>query len=470
MKFTATRLLLVFPFLLLILGGCDSRTSQSSTQPSVTPTQQSNQANVALTQQNTVLPSPSPPTNTQINTVTPQNSQLPSPSPSPATNPQINTVTPPNPQIPLPSPATTNTTLTPPNPQSNASNYALTYAAEAYYQKVLAEYGENYEQCLEQVAGELDELASGETQKQPSSKQLNVLFALDSSGSMVGKITGKTKLDLAKEAIASFANQLPKSAQVGLTVYGHKGSNKEVDKAISCAGIETLYPMSQLDNLRFNQAVDSFQPSGFTPLAATLEGLNQSFSTYDSATNQNIIYVVSDGIDNCDGDPVAAARQLHTSNAKVNINVIGLNVNRAARRQLTAVAEAGGGKYFSVRNAVEMNQVFDIAKKQLELQPSIAVNLENQNQVVATRPLDINQVFACITLKMNREFAQIMTKTNTLTDKNELNIEYNDYVLNRLKERQDKITAWRNQVQTELANQPNINVDQLKQQLATVTQ
>ena len=444
MKLTATPLLLVFPFLLLILGGCDSQTSQSKTQPSVTPTEPSNQTNVALTQQNTVLPSPSPATNTQVNTVTSQNPQLP---------------------LPL---ATTNTTLNQPNSQSNPSTYALTYAAEAYYQKILAEYGENYQQCLEQVAGEPNELASTET-PQPSSKQLNVLFALDSSGSMVGKITGTTKLDLAKEAIASFANRLPKSTQVGLTVYGHKGSNKEVDKAISCAGIETLYPISQLDDLRFNQAVVSFQPSGFTPLAATLAGLNQNFSTYDSATNQNVIYVVSDGIDNCDGDPVAAARQLHTSNAKVTINVIGLNVNSSARRQLTAVAQAGGGKYFSVRNAAEINQVFDLAKKQFESLPTTVDNLD-QNQVVATRPVDLSYVFACITLKMNRELAQIITKTNTLTEKNELNIQYNDYVLNRLKERQDKITAWRNQVQTELSNQPNINVDQLKQQLAIITQ
>ena len=444
MKLTATPLLLVFPFLLLILGGCDSQTSQSKTQPSVTPTEPSNQTNVALTQQNTVLPSPSPATNTQVNTVTSQNPQLP---------------------LPL---ATTNTTLNQPNSQSNPSTYALTYAAEAYYQKILAEYGENYQQCLEQVAGEPNELASTET-PQPSSKQLNVLFALDSSGSMVGKITGTTKLDLAKEAIASFANRLPKSTQVGLTVYGHKGSNKEVDKAISCAGIETLYPISQLDDLRFNQAVVSFQPSGFTPLAATLAGLNQNFSTYDSATNQNVIYVVSDGIDNCDGDPVAAARQLHTSNAKVTINVIGLNVNSSASRQLTAVAQAGGGKYFSVRNAAEINQVFDLAKKQFESLPTTVDNLD-QNQVVATRPVDLSYVFACITLKMNRELAQIITKTNTLTEKNELNIQYNDYVLNRLKERQDKITAWRNQVQTELSNQPNINVDQLKQQLAIITQ
>lgn len=440
MKLPAARsLLLVLPLLLVNLGGCNLGKKQYLTEPSGTPTPQTNK-NKEVSQNISI---------TSSNAVTQQNSS-PIASPNATTNTQQNIGT-------------------QQNPQSIPSAYAATYAAEAYYQKILAQYGENYQQCLEQVAVELDEVAPSETQEQPSSKQLNVLVALDSSGSTVGTLRGKTKLDIAKGAIANFVNQLPPSAHVGLTVYGHKGSNKPADKAVSCAGIETLYPITQLNNLQFTQALDSFQPTGFTPLAATLELLNQNFSSYDSATNQNVVYVVSDGNENCDGDPVAAARVLHASNAKVIVNVIGLNVNKADSQQLKAVAEAGGGEYFSVRSENQFNQAFESVNNTSQSNRS-TVSLVNQNQVSTNIPFDLNRLIVCITIKMNRELGQIISQTTRSTGVNQLNSEYNNYVLNRLRERQDKITAWRNKLQVELSNQQNVNVDKLKQDLAIVTQ
>lgn len=429
-------LVLVLPLLLVNLEGCIPK--QDLAQPSATPTPQSNKNN-QVSQNISIISS---------NAVSQQNSP-PIASPNALNNTEQNVGT-------------------KQNPQSIPSAYAATYAAEAYYQKILAQYGENYQQCLEQVAVALDEVAPAQTQEQPSSKQLNVLVALDSSGSTVGTLRGKTKLDLAKGASANFVNQLPSSAHVGLTVYGHKGSNKPADKAVSCAGIETLYPITQLNNLQFTQALDSFKSTGFTPLAATLELLNQNFSSYDSATNQNVVYVISDGNENCDGDPVAAARVLHASNAKVIVNVIGLNVNKADRQQLKAVAEAGGGEYFSVRSENQFSQAFESVKN---VSPNRStVSLDNQNSVATNIPFDLNRLIVCITIKMNRELGQIISQTTRSTAANELNSEYNNYVLNRLKERQDKITNWRNQLQVELSNQQNVNVEQIKQQLAIVTQ
>lgn len=438
MKLPAAHSLLLVLLLLVNLGGCNLGKKQYSTESSGTPTPQSDKnnevsQNISITSSNAVTQQKSPPVA----------------SPNATINTQQNVGT-------------------QQNPQSIPSAYAATYAAEAYYQKLLAQYGENYQQCLEQVAV-LDEVAPAQIQEQPSSKQLNVLIALDSSGSMVGALRGQTKLDLAKGAIADFVNQLPPSVHVGLTVYGHKGSNQQVDKAISCAGIETLYPITQLNNLQFTQALNSFKSTGFTPLAATLELLNQNFSSYDSATNQNVVYVVSDGTENCDGDPVAAARVLHASNAKVIVNVIGLNVKKADRQQLKAVAEAGGGEYFSVRSANQFNQAFESVNNISQSNRS-TVSLVNQNQVSTNISFDLNRLIVCITIKMNRELGQIISQTTRSTAVNQPNSEYNNYVLNRLRERQDKITAWRNKLQVELSNQQNVNVDKLKQDLATVTQ
>lgn len=471
MKLTAARASLsVFSLLLLSIGGCELGEKRYSTQPNVTPRQQNIGTN-AVVQPPQPIASPNIATNSQLNAVV-QPSQ-PIASPNIATNTQPNEITQPHPQTAstytLPN-TQANAAVTQQNIQSLSTTYTAANAAEAYYQQLLAQYGENYQQCLEQVDSSLEESASGTVNNsQPPSKQVNVLVALDASGSMVGKVEGGTKLDVAKSAIARFVGELPKTTQVGLTVFGHQGSNKEADKAVSCAGIDTIYPLSQLNDVQFTQAVDSFRANGYTPMAATLERLNQNLSTYDSATNQNIVYIVSDGTENCDGDPVAAARQLHASNAKAIVNVIGLNVNRADGRQLKAVAAAGGGEYFSARNADELNEVLERAKNTSENE-NTAVNSVNQNQQVATLPIDANHIFACVTLKMNRELAQIISQTTRLSAITDPNNQYNNYVLTRLKERQDKITAWRNQLQTQLSDRNNVSVDKLKQELATVTQ
>jgi len=39
---------------------------------------------------------------------------------------------------------------------------------------------------------------------------------------------------------------------------------------------------------------------------------------------KNVVYVVSDGIETCGGDPVKAAEELHTSNIKAVVNISGL--------------------------------------------------------------------------------------------------------------------------------------------------
>jgi D-amino-acid dehydrogenase/Ca-activated chloride channel family protein len=68
----------------------------------------------------------------------------------------------------------------------------------------------------------------------PEGKKVHFSILLDASGSMAAKVNGKSKMDVAKDSIQQFINRLPKNATVSLGVYGHKGSNDEKDKALSC--------------------------------------------------------------------------------------------------------------------------------------------------------------------------------------------------------------------------------------------
>ena len=83
-------------------------------------------------------------------------------------------------------------------------------------------------------------------------ENLNVLVILDASGSMGKDIGGQTQMAAAKKAILQFVEELPKEANVGLRVYGHKGTGSSTDKAMSCSSSDLLYPLKPYEKALSN--------------------------------------------------------------------------------------------------------------------------------------------------------------------------------------------------------------------------
>ncbi len=187
-------------------------------------------------------------------------------------------------------------------------------------------------------------------------KQVNVEILLDASGSMAGRVSGGVKMDLAKDAIRDFVSKLPEGAQVALRVYGHKGSNQQKDKKLSCKSTEVVYPLGDYDESTFKRSLNQFRPTGWTPLAAAIEQAKNDLSGNTGENVENIIYVVSDGIETCGGDPVKAAKELHQSEIQAIVNIIGFDVDNEGQRALKKVAEAGGGKYTTVNTGEDLRK------------------------------------------------------------------------------------------------------------------
>jgi len=235
--------------------------------------------------------------------------------------------------------------------------------AEEAYNHLVALLAEDYKPILK----ELDEIdpAIKTNIKTPGGvkaperelpKQVNVEILLDASGSMAGRVSGGVKMDLAKEAIRNFVSKLPEGTQVALRVYGHKGSNQKKDKELSCKSTEVVYPLGAYDETSFQKSLNKFRPTGWTPLAAAIEQAKSDLSGKTGENVENIIYVVSDGIETCGGDPVKAAEELHQSEIQAIVNIIGFDVDNAGQRALKKVAEAGGGKYTTVSSGEDLRR------------------------------------------------------------------------------------------------------------------
>ncbi|WP_067724795.1 VWA domain-containing protein [Oceanobacillus damuensis] len=195
----------------------------------------------------------------------------------------------------------------------------------------------------------------------------NIEILLDSSGSMGFYAGDKTRMQVAKEAINEFVKNTPEEANVSLRVYGHEGTGDDADKALSCATIEQVYGFAPYNESDFQAALNLFEPAGWTPLAAAMEASNEAMKDLNSEENTNLIYIVSDGIETCDGDPVKVAEQLAASNAKPIINVIGFQTDAESQEQLQKIAEVAEGIYASARNQDELQAEFERAEEVLDV-------------------------------------------------------------------------------------------------------
>ncbi|SEM81547.1 vWA domain-containing protein [Lihuaxuella thermophila] len=192
---------------------------------------------------------------------------------------------------------------------------------------------------------------------QKKTKQKNIVVLIDSSGSMAGKVDGKTKMEEAKQAVKEFAKSLEGDVRISIRAYGHKGSNQQKDKAVSCASTEELYPLSTYQEDRFVKVVDSLKPSGWTPLAAAIKAAGQDLHAAHP-DDENMVYVVSDGIESCGGDPVKEAKTLHEAKVKAVVNIIGLDLDDKSQKALEEVAKAGGGEFTNVTSSEELRNRF----------------------------------------------------------------------------------------------------------------
>ncbi|WP_082233089.1 VWA domain-containing protein [Halobacillus massiliensis] len=245
--------------------------------------------------------------------------------------------------------------------------------AEEYFSRMMALTAEDYreyQETLDSVEVEFKEISASpdeESGEEGNSllPKLNVQILLDASGSMAGQIDGEVKMDLAKEAIAEFADHLPEDTSVSLRVYGHAGSSEEDGKEISCSTTEEVYPLGEYDKETFNEALDQFTPTGYTPIGLAMEEAADTLKEETGEDVENIIYVVSDGDETCGGDPAAVAEKLHASEVEPLINIIGFDIAESEREALEAIAEAGEGEYFRADTAQDLQETFREERSEL---------------------------------------------------------------------------------------------------------
>ena len=176
--------------------------------------------------------------------------------------------------------------------------------------------------------------------------QLHVI--LDVSNSMWGRIDGRAKMELAKEALAGALNDVPLAMPVGLRAYGHRVAYDE--REAGCQDTELLIAPQPGSAQRILARSASLQPRGQTPLALSLRAAAEDLREGGGG----VLLLISDGIESCGGDPVAVAAELREGNVPILIHAVGLGVDVQAAAALSTLASTGGGEYFDAPSAEQL--------------------------------------------------------------------------------------------------------------------
>ena len=188
----------------------------------------------------------------------------------------------------------------------------------------------------------------------------NVLFILDGSGSMQERVDGQPKIITAKKAMTDILRDLPAATRIGFMTYGTQRKG-------DCGDITLISPVGSQNAAAISDQVNRIAPKGETPIAGALA---KAGDVLKGAAGPKMIVLVTDGAEECHGDPCAAAAQLASQDVDLHINVVGFNLGARQRAAVQCVADKGHGRYFDAKDAKALTTAFAAVETEVKDGPA----------------------------------------------------------------------------------------------------
>lgn len=195
-----------------------------------------------------------------------------------------------------------------------------------------------------------------------------ILFVFDGSQSMLATWQSDKKITIANKMICSILDSLSnvENLQLGLRVYGHQKSFPPQD----CDDSKLEVPLGFNTIPSIKSKLKQINPKGTTPIAASLELAGGDFSQCDNC--RNIIILITDGLEECKGDPCAVSLALQKKGIALKPFVIG--IGRSFKEQFDCV-----GTYFDATNERDFGAILKVVISQALNSTTAQVNLLDES-------------------------------------------------------------------------------------------
>jgi len=196
-----------------------------------------------------------------------------------------------------------------------------------------------------------------------------ILFIFDDSYSMYGPWNSNTKIDVAKTIMGEFLDSLKNlpDLELALRCYGHTTFFKP-DRNCKDSKLEVPFATAKANAAKIKQRIQKLEPLGTTPIAYSLAECVNDFTPCSNC--RNIVILITDGIEECDGNPCQVSIDLQKKGIFIRPFVIGVGLDVKFADIFACM-----GKFYDVSNEANFKDVLKRVITEAISQTTIEVDL-----------------------------------------------------------------------------------------------
>jgi Ca-activated chloride channel family protein len=199
-------------------------------------------------------------------------------------------------------------------------------------------------------------------------QKTRILFVLDGSQSMYARWENGQKMQIATRLLRELVDSLKgvDNVELALRAYGHQ--NNVTADGRNCKDTKLEVPFSPTNHKKITDRLQTIRPRGTTLIAYSLEQAANDFP--DCSNCRNVIILITDGIEECDGDPCAVSLALQKRGVILKPFVIGLGLEPEVMDAFKCV-----GNFYDATSEATFKNVLGIVISQALNNTTAQVNL-----------------------------------------------------------------------------------------------
>lgn len=210
--------------------------------------------------------------------------------------------------------------------------------------------------------------SNAQLQRDPNTPEptTRILFLLDGSGSMLAPWESKLRIQVAKQVLSELVDSLAtvKNVEMALRVYGHQYNKKYQN----CTDTKLEVAFASNNNQQLKTKLEDVRPQGVTPIAYSLLQATKDFTKQQNT--RNVIIIITDGLESCDGDPCAISLQLQAKHIFLRPFVVGIDMPLKYENQFDCL-----GKFHNAKSSQQLKGFLSKIIKQSMMDSWVRVDL-----------------------------------------------------------------------------------------------
>lgn len=203
----------------------------------------------------------------------------------------------------------------------------------------------------------------------PAQVTNRILFIFDDSYSMYAPWNSNIKIEVAKKVMGDFLDSLKDlpDLELALRCYGHTTFFKP-ERNCKDSKLEVPFAPAKTNSIKIKQRIQRLEPLGTTPIAYSLGECVNDFTPCSNC--RNIVILITDGIEECNGNPCQVSIDLQKKGIFIRPFVIGVGLDVKFADVFACM-----GKFYDVSNEANFKDVLKLVMTEALSQTTVQVDL-----------------------------------------------------------------------------------------------